>query len=371
MEVEPRDAYWWQLRTELRWPFEPRDPARAFQHTTSLLTQRLDAIAERGTVPFHRFVRELHLATCVRDALAMLVIAATSQGVRARANPSCPSSPAVPVSLIVNAAADTPEKQGRVRDVLERAPAQLERLLSPLSFQHQPYVVATAELVELVTGRPWSEAFTGTLIETSLDAHVGAIDDFGMTKLVAIARSTARPRVVHVVGPKGGGRLRVAASLLAREGLSRMLVVEGRTLPPSLGELAQRIEAAVHEAAAHRAGIAVACIDELPPGAASTILARARAAGVDLVTTSAATVRWSASAIAVTLPEPDLERAWRHELERAGLGVEGDASALASVRVPRHAITMTTAVARRLYDQVSVEALAEIARHFSPGADHG
>ena len=372
MRQSPTARYWTTLRTELSWPFEIAESQRRRRHAPERLTRRLAAIAQTERVPFHELVRDESVH--VRDALALLVVLATQPAARARANPESPFSIALPVSLLADWAADTADARTDLLEIFTSTRFEEVGLVAMHRRSDGVRLSATPELVELVTGEPW-QGENGIPVKADDDAHEVVTSDFELTKLTALARSIDHP-MFHLIGPKGSGRLRVAAALARRAGCHRLVVMDARALPEDLTTTHLLVEGALIESISSRARLVVTDVDDVGPSIATRVLAAARRAKSSVWTTSARNVRWTASAIAWPLPKADPElaaRAWRHDAASAGLQLgDREVEALVALGLDRHSITMTSSVAARLYGaRVPIDSLTEIANYFCRGAHDG
>ncbi|HEU0036301.1 MAG TPA: hypothetical protein VFQ53_37065 [Kofleriaceae bacterium] len=366
----PTTAYWRVLQAELSWPFE--DNARR-RHHPDIVTQRLNAVATEPTIEFHAFCRDHAIPACARDALALLVLVASSLSARARTNPSSPYAPTCRLAQIVAWAGETREERATIRRTLAGLAG-----LGLFALDAQDTIVATPRLVELVTGEPWSVQIPNTcMLAVEADAHRGVIEDDTLASLVALVTATrARAPALHVMGPRGSGRLRVLAAIAARTDRASLLVADARRLAHDPDELGRWIEGVLVEACTTSQQVVLAHADDVGPRVSAVLVSSARAHGSTIWTTSTTPVRWAASAVAYEMPPLDRDArrvAWMHDLTRLGVVVESDViEQLADLELSRHAIAMTVVAAQSLFrHSPPISALAAISKHFTQGAAHG
>ena len=365
-----RSKYWELLRRELAWPFHCRDIARE-RPPSQHWRLRLEQIAHDGDVPFHVFCAANEVPACVRDALAMLAITALLPDVRTTANPQLPASPSVPLKSLAFWAAQSGEERRALCPWFECGGLLEQHGL--IASDHDE-VVATSLLLELVADQSWPvKTIDGvTKLDSSIDAHAGVTDDLQLTKLSAVVGSLgSRVPTVHIVGPRGSGRLRVASALAARCGTTSLLVIDATKLAEP-----RIIEAVLCEARVRGAQLTITNCDDVTAASFAPLVTLARSKHASIWTTSAKDLRWCASALVWTVPAPsvDLRRdAWRFEVARSGLAVDDETfERLSELHADRHAIAMATTAATQIYrGSAPYEALAEIANLFSEGNHHG
>ena len=365
-----RSNYWDVLRRELAWPFRCRDIVRE-RPPPRQRRDRLEQIAHQKDVPFHLFCIANDVPACVRDALALLVIAALRPELRPAGNPRIPSSPALPRTALAQWAASTAEE----RDAMCPWFA-----LGGLLEQHglivgdDDEVVATSSLLQLVADQSWpAQTIDGvTPLESSIDAHVGVTDDFQLSKLSAVLGSLGpRAPIVHIVGPRGSGRLRIASALASRRSTPSLLVIDATKITDP-----RIVEAALCEARVRGAQVIITNCDDVSAASFAPLVALARTKQTSIWTTSAKCRRWCASALVWTAPAPNVELrrdAWRFEVERRAISVEDETiERLAALHIERNAITMAATAAAQIYrGSVPYEALADITNLFSEGFSNG
>ena len=365
-----RSKYWHLLLHELAWPFRCRDVVRE-RPPPRQRRDRLEQIARQNDVPFHLFCVANNVPACVRDALAMLVIAALRPELRPAANPRIPSSPALPRNALAQWAASTGEERDAMRPWFA-----LGGLLEQhgLVVDDNDEVVATSSLLLLVADQSWpAQTIDGvTLLESSIDAHAGVTDDFQLSKLSAVLGSLGpRAPIVHIVGPRGTGRLRIASALASRRGTSSLLVIDATKITDP-----RIVEAALCEARVRGAQVTITNCDDVSAASFAPLVALARSKQTSIWTTSAKCRRWCASALVWTVPAPNVElrrEAWRFEAERRAISIEEETiERLGALHIDRHAIAMTATAAAQIYrGSVPYEALADITNLFSKGTHDG
>ena len=301
----------------------------------------------------------------------MLAIRALVPEARCSPDVHLPHSPSLPIaSLVAWAGASAEERTAMWPWFAAGRILEAHQLIR----RDHDEIMATAELLDLVAQEPWpAQAIPGVAaLEGDADAHAGVVDDFALSKLAAtISASGPAAPILHIVGPRGSGRLRIASAIAKRLGAELLM-----TLPADQLDEPRLAEAALCEARARSAQLVITNADDVSRSQAAALVALARRKTAFLWTTNARCSRWCASALVLAVPNssPESRRtSWEHETVRCGIEVDADTiDRLSALDLERHAIAMAARAAARIYGgRAPYEALAEIASHFSQGGHDG